>query len=96
MKLSLKRLKNFVLFLHKLLSLDDRLRRSSAAKSGRAKPEELMPLPEVRMGKAKTVSLAESLEMHVAASERLKEALAKQAADRLTDAGRAGGKDTRL
>ena len=73
------------------MSLVDRLKRSSAAKSTRAKPEELMPLPEVRTGKAKTVSLAESLEMHVAASERVKEALAKQAAERLTDAGRPGG-----
>ena len=43
-----------------------------------------MPLPEMRMGMAKAVSIAESLEIQKTASNRMKEALAKQAADRLS------------
>ena len=43
-----------------------------------------MPMPEIRLGVAKTVSIAESLEIQKTASVRMKEAMAKQAADRLS------------
>ena len=43
-----------------------------------------MPMPEIRLGVAKTVSIAESLEIQKGASVRMKEAMAKQAADRLS------------
>ena len=43
-----------------------------------------MPMPEIRLGVAKTVSIAESLEIQKTASFRMKEAMAKQAADRLS------------
>jgi len=61
------------------------LQRSSAtARQSRPKPEGLMPMPEIRLGVAKTVSIAESLEIQKTASVRMKEAMAKQAADRLS------------
>ena len=43
-----------------------------------------MPMPEIRLGVAKTVSIAESLEIQKTVSVRMKEAMAKQAADRLS------------
>ena len=67
-----------------------RLQRSSA-RPDRPKPEGLMPLPEVRMGVAKTLSIAESLEIQKTASDRMKEATAKQAADRLSKVGTLSG-----